>query len=127
MSNQEIYINIQGVLVKVSVQNVQLASQWYSEKLGFQEIFKFGDTWARLAIPNNSVTIGLSKDGHPTNSGGEVTTFIVPDIKTAKLDLESKGVTVGPIEDAGAGVYLAFFNDLDGNSLGLRQEQSSNS
>lgn len=118
----------QSLLLKVSVSDVKLASKWYSEKLGFTEIFSVGDIWVRMMIPGYAaITYGLSKDDHPTNSGGQVTTFVVSDIVKSKKELEDKGVPVGPIENPGEGIQLAFFKDLDGNSLGLRQEPSTKS
>lgn len=116
----------QSLLIKVSVADVSNASKWYQEKLGFVEIFKYENIWARMSIPGyTNITYGLSSDNHPTNSGGEVTTLIVPNVVIAKAELEEKGVTVGPVIEPGAGVKLAFFSDLDGNSLGLRQEQET--
>lgn len=112
-----------GLLIKVSVADVNTASTWYQEKLGFVQIFPYEDIWVRMSIPGyEHVSYGLSKDSNPTNSGGEVTTLVVPDIEAARTELIAKGVTVGPIENPGAGVKLAFFKDPDGNSLGLRQE-----
>ncbi len=116
-------MEIKSLLIKVSVDNVQTASQWYQDKLGFVEKFSFGNIWIRMKIPKNKdTTYGLSKDGHPTNSGGQVTTFVVENIEQARQELINNGVPVGPIENPGAGIKLAFFDDLDGNSLGLREE-----
>ena len=117
-----------SLLIKVSVADVKKASEWYQDKLGFTVLFQYEAIWVRMAIPGYSnVTYGLSNDSHPKNSGGEVTTLIVSDIVSAKAALEAKGVTVGPIEEPGAAVKLAFFSDLDGNSLGLRQEPTNKS
>lgn len=116
-------MEIKSLLIKVSVDNVQTASQWYQDKLGFVETFTFGNIWVRMSIPDNEhTTYGLSKDDGPTNSGGQVTTFVVENIEQARQGLIDNGVPVGPIENPGAGIKLAFFNDLDGNSLSLREE-----
>lgn len=112
-----------SLVLKVSVSDVALASKWYNEKLGFTPIYSTGDIWVRMTIPGyTKVTYGLSKDNLPTNSDGQVTTFVVSDIVKAKKDLEDKGVVVGPIENPSPGIQLAFFQDLDGNKLGLREE-----
>lgn len=117
-----------SLLIKVSVSDLNESVKWYQTKLGFTSIFQYEDIWCRMAIPGyTAITFGLSKDDHETSSGGEVTTFIVSDIVTTKADLEAKGVSVGPIENPGADVKLAFFKDLDGNSLGLRQESTISS
>ncbi len=117
-----------GLLLKVSVSDIQTASKWYSEKLGFKEIFSFGNIWIRMSIPGyENITYGLSKDDKPTNSGGQVTTLIVEDIEKTRQELINKGVPVGPIESPGAGIKLAFFKDVDGNSLSLRQEPNNKS
>lgn len=114
-------IAIQQVLVKVSVSDVAVATNWYVRNLGFKVESTYSDTWARLSIQGTGTEYGLSKDGHTGDSGAQVTTFIVPDIAAARNQLIANGVDVGPIEDPGDGVQQAFFKDLNGNSLGIRQ------
>ncbi len=114
-------ITIQQVLVKVSVRDVVVAKNWYVQNLGFKVESTYSDTWVRLSIPPTSTEYGLSKDGQTGDSGAQVTTFIVPDIVAARNQLIANRVNVGPIENPGDGVQQAFFKDLDGNGLGIRQ------
>ncbi len=122
MSLQSI-IGEYALTLKVDVSDLTASINWYEEKLGFKKLDLFPTkTWAQLAIPDiDNASIGLYVNPERVGTGGAVTTFVVDDIKTARQALIDKGVSVGEIQEAGEGVKLAFFKDLDGNSLGLRQ------
>jgi predicted enzyme related to lactoylglutathione lyase len=72
----------------------------------------------------DQVAIGLSASGS-VSPGGSVPTFVVNDINAARQSLLDNGVEVGPIQDVGLGVLMAFFQDPDGNTLALRQNPPS--
>jgi catechol 2,3-dioxygenase-like lactoylglutathione lyase family enzyme len=112
-----------GVVCKIDVSNLDTSTGWYTEKLGLVVDPRFKtSTWEQLNVPGvQGAAVGLNLDRGGVGSGGAVLTFVVPDIKQVREQLDKDGVAVGPIEDAGDGVYLAFFNDPDGNQLGLRQ------
>ena len=72
-------------------------------------------------LPNiNQVAVGLYESDN-VGTGGSVPTFVVTDIEAAISYLTSLGITVTAIQQVGEGVSLAFFNDPDDNTLGLRQ------
>ena len=107
---------------KINVKNIKLSIEWYVSKLGFVHDPRFDlTTWSQLSIGIPNVAIGLSREA-PTGSGGAVITFVTEDIRAAREALIKNGVDVGEIiKIVDDGVYLVFFKDLDGNTLGLRQ------
>ena len=111
-----------ALVAKVDVTNLAESVLWYEEKLGLVSDPTFNTaTWAQLALPGSqNAFVGLSQ-GSNTGSGGEATTFVVQNIEAARAALLNSGVNVGPIEQPGDGVSLAFFEDPSGNKLGLRQ------
>ncbi len=117
-------MNDYAVVSKISVSDINTSVKWYSEKLGCEVNKKVTQdpAWRQLILPNIStvIQIGLYQS-QKVGTGSGVLTLVVKDIESARNDLIAKGVTVSPISDVGQGVSLAFFNDLDGNQLGLRQ------
>jgi predicted enzyme related to lactoylglutathione lyase len=113
-----------GLVSKIDVADIDASLRWYEEKLRLRHDPRFDvpGWWAQLNVPGlRRVAIGLNKDAGGTEGRGQVTTFVVPDIETAREGLIARGVEVGPITDVPHGVRLAFFKDLDGNDYGLRQ------
>lgn len=112
-----------GLIVKIDVSNMAKSVDWYTVKLGLTVNPNYNSPyWTQLIIPGivNS-EIGLNLDAANAGTGGENTTFIVPDIKKAIAHLEAEGIKVSPVQSPSPGVYLAFFSDPDNNALGLRQ------
>lgn len=116
-----------AVVAKVNVANMDTAVNWYKTKLGCELNSQVTQdpAWRQLYIPNlpTIVQIGLYQSPK-VGTGSAAFTFVVKDIKSARNDLEGRGVTVSSIIDVGQGVQLAFFNDPDGNKLGLRQNSN---
>jgi glyoxylase I family protein len=122
-----------GVVSKVDVADIDASLRWYETKLGLihDPRFDVPGWWAQLNIPHVGRTaVGLNRDagaagkgaeGHAGGGRGQVTTFVVADIETARQRLIDNGVDVGPIETVPHDVKLAFFRDPDGNNYGLRQ------
>lgn len=119
----EAIIGEYALTLKVDVSDLDASISWYEEKLGFKLDPRFRtQTWAQVSIPDiPNTSIGLNLNPEGVGTGGGVTTFVVGNIKAVRNVLIDRGVSVGPIEEPGEGVKLAFFKDLDGNSLGLRQ------
>ncbi len=84
--------------------------------------------YAQVFYPESPDTqIGLSQSS-PVQSGQATATIAVDDIERAAYSLESKGVKVAPLCNAGDGyTVLAYFCDPDGNNLALRQNDFPNS
>lgn len=113
---------------KVEVSNMDQSVDWYTSKLDLvvDPRFTSNPSWRQLNMPGlPRVAMGLSATTHTPSSGGAVATFVVADIQAARQTLIDRGVDVSPIQDVGQGVLLAFFNDPDGNGLGLRQNSPS--
>ena len=114
-----------GIVARVNVPYVEDGIEWYEKKLGLKNDpnFYVEGIWAQLNFPGiSNFALGLSV-GIPNPDPPEVyvTTIVVDDIERAHKELKKAGVNIGDIQDVGKGVKLAFFTDLVGNSLGLRQ------
>lgn len=121
--NMNYHLDIHAVVIKLSVSNLQNAVTWYQEHLGLIPDPHFTTpTWSQLHIPGvKQFAIGLEESSNPATSGGESTSFAVHDIEKAREQLIKQGVAVQPVIGPVHGAKLAFFNDLDGNILSLRQ------
>ena len=108
-------------VAKVNVSDLDLAVAWY-ERIGLVLNPDFQTpTWRQMIDPNDpNVNIGLNLDAQNTGTAGAVSTFVVVDIVAARDALIAVGVNVGPIS-VYPPVHMCFFNDPDGNMLGLRQ------
>ncbi|MGI0120012.1 VOC family protein [Zooshikella sp. RANM57] len=114
-------------VAKIEVRDIKKSVEWYSNKLGFKVDPRFTENprWRQLNMPGIKRTaIGLWESKNPATNGGEVNTIVVKDIESARKELLARDVDVSPIEDAGQGVQLAYFKDIDGNQLGLRENAS---
>ncbi len=114
-----------GFVAKLDVSNLQASDAFYTT-LGLEHDPRFDTpTWMQFNLPGiDQVAIGLSASGS-VSTGGSVPTFVVNDINAARQSLLDAGVEVGPIQDVGLGVLMAFFQDPDSNTLALRQNPSS--
>jgi lactoylglutathione lyase len=112
-----------GLVAKLDVKALDPSLDWYRNKLGLVPDPRFKtSTWGQLNVPGvRGAAVGLNLDPQHSGSGGAVVTLVVQSIARARSELIAEGVQVGPIENAGDGVKLAFFKDPDGNSLGLRE------
>ncbi len=114
-----------GLVCKIDVADVEASIEWYKGKLKLvpDERFHTPGWWAQLYLPEFGphVAVGLNKDASGVGTGGARLTFVVDNIKQAKAELEREDVTVGEIQTLPHDVQLAYFSDLDGNNLGLRQ------
>jgi len=68
--------------------------------------------------------IGLVPGGGPQGMTTPVTYWHVPDIEAALAAVTAAGATIAePVRDVGRGRLVATFSDVDGNVLGLIQDQ----
>lgn len=118
--------------IYVPVENPELSSKWYQEKLGAVENFR-NDDKAILDFANLSLFLVKSKLGEKTifhdHKGNEhfLITFEVDGIdKLKELHslLAEKGVTVEDIEDRGHPGNNFVFYDLNGNKFDVWSELS---
>ena len=110
--------------LSVLVTDWDAARRWYSEKLGFQEMYAIEEVGlAELQTPLGGATIGLNRlEGAHPGAGSVTITFGVQDIDATRAELEKRGVAFdGPTNEIPGMVKLATFHDPDGNSLMLAQ------
>jgi lactoylglutathione lyase len=110
-------------VAKMDVADLDRSALWYQNSLGLRHDPRFDTpTWRQFGVPGIAhLAVGLNLNPTGVGSGGGVATFVVANIEVARHGLMEHGVEVGPIADVGHGVRLAFFQDPDGNALGLRQ------
>jgi catechol 2,3-dioxygenase-like lactoylglutathione lyase family enzyme len=116
-----------GLVVKLNVSDLARSTEWYQSKLGLVHDPRFDlPHFAQFNIPNvRRVAVGLFEAPTAVGTGGCVPIFVVRDVASDRSNLIALGVDVSPIEAAGDGVQLAFFNDPDGNALAIRQNPDS--
>jgi predicted enzyme related to lactoylglutathione lyase len=110
--------------LSVLVTDWDAARRWYSEKLGFQEMYAIEEVgWAELQTPLGGATIGLNRlEGAHPGPGSVTITFGVQDIEATRAELEKRGVQFdGPTNEIPGMVKLATFHDPDGNAMMLAQ------
>ncbi|GEM_PF-2086659 len=119
----------EGWVTRFNVSDGAQATEWYERNLGMllnKESSAY-PYYVQLFYPEYPDTqIGLSQST-PVESGKATATIVVNDIMQAIDSLQYKGVPVQPLCDAGDNnTVLAFFCDLDGNNLALRQDNAPN-
>ena len=114
------------ITIAISVRDRHASAQWYNDKLGFELLYHADDAgWSELQTKTAGVTLGLGEQTKPT-PGNAVPVFGVPDIITARKDLESAGVEFdGDTEVIEGMVSTATFYDPDRNALMLAQDLTS--
>lgn len=112
----------QELVIRITVSDMEKSVAFYTDKLGLIKTKEAYPEWTKLDIPGNPTTkLGLKLVIPPEGSGGEVTTFVVPDIRATIKQLRARGITVEDPRNLAGGVLLAFFEDPDKNRLAVRQ------
>ena len=113
--------------IALNVRDVDASAEFYQQKLGMQLLFKAPPGLAFFT--NGSVRLMLSapENGDFTASSS-IIYYEVDDIDTATSALRGKGVhftgephMIARMPDHE--LWMAFFNDLDGNQLALMEER----
>ncbi|MFT4413662.1 VOC family protein [Fredinandcohnia humi] len=100
----------------VTVSNVEQASQWYEDMLGFKVSFK-GETYRILSIGNSEVPFTIEEGNTvSTNKRGAYPIFYTKNINETYHKLKGQGVNVGELQIDGANHFFDFY-DLDNNRL----------
>lgn len=108
---------ITNTLTMLYVSNMDVAIDFYVNKLGFKETVRYGNDWAEIAAPGATIALHPIRETTVTLGWNMQLGFAVTDIKASAEALKAKGVEVGFHEDAN--VKLAPFRDPDGNQLYL--------
>jgi catechol 2,3-dioxygenase-like lactoylglutathione lyase family enzyme len=109
-----------AVRVWYHVRNLDEARAFYSQKLGFSEVFvNDDDRWAKLE--RGEMQIALA-EGDPHEGG--VAAVDVEDVRAEAERLRSEGVEVGVVLEIHNEVRLADVYDPDGNRIQLVEQVS---
>jgi catechol 2,3-dioxygenase-like lactoylglutathione lyase family enzyme len=102
----------------LAVNDLERARRFYEEKLGFEVEVQVAET-VRYRCGSGT---GLAIFERPmTPVDRTVAAFEVADIEAEISDLKSRGVEVEGVITLASGVRRAFFQDPDGNIIGMRQ------
>lgn len=103
-------------IIMLPVADRQKAKEFYLQ-LGFQVVVEapgaHGETWIQMGLPGSGTTISLA--------GFHGVICETPDIEAKIAELDKKGIVVGKVDQTPWGKF-AWLEDLDGNSLCLRQK-----
>ena len=111
-------------IVTVFVADMDRAVKFYTELLGLELQYRFGNHWASVKAPGGLV-IGLhpASEINPAGRRGSITIGLSLDepLEAAVERLKKKGVNfTGPVMDDKQ-VRFAFFADADGNEMYLNE------
>lgn len=109
--------------ISMSVTNRAESSKWYSDHLGFEEVFSIDEAgWTELKTTIPGVTLGLG-DSDQASPGNCVPVFGVADISQARSALEEHSVKFdGDTITMEGMVSIATFYDPDRNALMLAED-----
>jgi len=107
----------------MNVSDMNKASLWFQEKLGFKEHFRNEEAnWCEVQSAVSGVSIGFSQVEDPVVSSGTTLVFGVEDIESARDELEEQGVQFeGEIMEIPGLVKLTTFTDPDGHKFMFSQ------
>lgn len=103
------------------VKNVSAAHEFYSKKLGIRETFAGdGKTWAAMRVGEKTLMlVGPNKNWRARPGLGAGVMFTVRDLDGAIAELRERGINVSRVMEVPNGGRAAYFQDPDGNSLGV--------
>jgi catechol 2,3-dioxygenase-like lactoylglutathione lyase family enzyme len=106
------------VTVWYGVRDLDRARAFYTEKLGFHEVYRDeAGRWMRLARDGNELALAESPD-----ETGAVLSVVVKDVKGEAERLRRAGVEVGVVLEIHGMIRLLDVFDPDGNRLQLTQD-----
>ena len=111
--------------VSLTVDDINAAERFYSERLGLRKLYRFGDL---VFFDCAGVRLYIQKaNTQPFAPASSVLYFRTPDITISVRELKARGVSfvddphlVAPMEDHD--LWMAFFKDPAGNTLALMNE-----
>lgn len=113
--------------IAIPVRELARATAFYRDILGMKLLFEVPPTLAFFDC--DGIRLALSTSSDPMyDPPGSIVYYRVADIEAAHLDLESRGVEFlqGPHKIAELGdveIWMAFFEDTEGNTLAITSEK----
>jgi catechol 2,3-dioxygenase-like lactoylglutathione lyase family enzyme len=118
VSGEESMLSSAPAAPTVAVNDLERARRFYEERLGFEVEAQVAET-VRYRCGSGT---GLAIFERPmTPVDRTVAAFEVADIEAEIGDLKTRGVEVEGVMTLASGVRRAFFQDPDGNIIGMRQ------
>jgi catechol 2,3-dioxygenase-like lactoylglutathione lyase family enzyme len=106
------------VSVWYGVRDLDQARAFYTEKLGFREVYRDDEArWMRLARDGAELAVAESPE-----ATGAVLAVDVADVKAEADELRRAGVEVGVVVEIAGSIRLLDVYDPDGNRLQLTQD-----
>ncbi|MDW0115394.1 VOC family protein [Sporosarcina thermotolerans] len=99
----------------LNVSNVEEASIWYQDVLGFNESFK-GDNYRILTIGTSEVPLTIESGIVKSSHSQVYPIFFTKDIENTYEILKGNSVTVSELQNDGMNKFFDLY-DLDGNKL----------
>jgi catechol 2,3-dioxygenase-like lactoylglutathione lyase family enzyme len=107
----------------IGVRDVAAATAWYKEKLGLHQMnveMDEGEGCVALGFPKSDWAVTLGPPGKPTQ---ELTPLLYSsNVKKAREFLNSRGVSVGEIQQDRQGTHYFEMRDLEGNVIEISDE-----
>jgi methylmalonyl-CoA/ethylmalonyl-CoA epimerase len=113
--------------IAIPVRELARATAFYRDILGMKLLFEVPPTLAFFDC--DGIRLALSTSSDPMyDPPGSIVYYRVADIEAAQLELEGRGVEFlqGPHKIAELGdveIWMAFFEDTEGNTLALTSEK----
>ena len=113
--------------IAIPVRELARATAFYRDTLGMKLLFEVPPTLAFFDC--DGIRLALSTSSDPMyDPPGSIVYYRVADIEAAHLDLEGRGVEFlqGPHRIAELGdveIWMAFFEDTEGNTLAITSEK----
>lgn len=99
----------------LTVRNVEEASRWYQEVLGFQEFFR-GENYRILTIGKSTVPLTIEEGYRNSSASSVYPIFYAKDIEQVFDTLKNKDVKLSQLQHDGDNTFFDVY-DLDGNKL----------
>ena len=99
----------------INVSNVEKASIWYQDVLGFNESFK-GDNYRILTIGNSETPLTIEEGKVKSLHSHVYPIFYSKNIENTYEVLKKSSVTVSELQNDGVNKFFDLY-DLDGNKL----------
>jgi|SRR5579862_1167616 len=107
----------------IGVRDIRSAVSWYVENFGLRKIdveMDDGEDCIALGYDQQDYLFTLGPQGKPTDQ-------LTPQLFTAKLKkawefLNTRGVTIGPIQEDRQGTHYFEVRDLEGNTIEISEE-----